>query len=163
MANEVETEQIVDDPGGRGFGSVWSHAVSASCGPRVDSAVLDPGALRARRAHEITLQRFEDPRTPPPRATFNAWTSVSVLRRSCLVWFEVVNDAPGRARCEANLAAALHRVNSRLPEARERVACVHWDFAKHMTRGGGGGGGGGGVKRGDGVSGGARNPWNPPP
>ena len=44
------------------------------------------------------------------------------------------------------LAAALHRVNSRLPEARERVACVHWDFAKHMTRRGGGGGGGGGVK-----------------
>ena len=59
------------------------------------------------------------------------------------------------------LAAALHRVNSRLPEARERVACVHWDFAKHMTRGGGGGGGGG-VKRGDGVSGGSRNPSNPP-
>ena len=104
VANEVETEQIVDDPGGRGFGSRRVPAFfPASCSVRFGRfRCFGPrSSPRASRAPKSRCNA-SIPRTPPPRATFNAWTIVSVLRRSCLVWFEVRSDAPGRARCEAN-------------------------------------------------------------
>ena len=162
VANEVETEQIVDDPGGRGFGSRRVPAVSSVVQTRGSIPLFWTQELSARVARpEITLQRFD----PTHAATARHFQRLDDRFGPPTLVLSLVRSQERRARegaLRGELAAALHRVNSRLPEARERVACVHWDFAKHMTRGGGGGGGGGGVKRGDGVSGEARNPSNPP-
>ena len=162
VANEVETEQIVDDPGGRGFGSRRVPAVSSVVQTRGSIPLFWTQELSARVARpEITLQRFD----PTHAATARHFQRLDDRFGPPTLVLSLVRSQERRARegaLRGELAAALHRVNSRLPEARERVACVHWDFAKHMTRGGGGGGGGRGVKRGDGVSGEARNPSNPP-
>ena len=162
VANEVETEQIVDDPGGRGFGSRRVPAVSSVVQTRGSIPLFWTQELSARVARpEITLQRFD----PTHAATARHFQRLDDRFGPPTLVLSLVRSQERRARegaLRGELAAALHRVNSRLPEARERVACVHWDFAKHMTRRGGGGGGGGGVKRGDGVSGEARNPSNPP-
>ena len=162
VANEVETEQIVDEPGGRGFGSRRVPAVSSVAQTRGSIPLFWTQELSARVARpEITLQRFD----PTHAATARHFQRLDERFGPPTLVLSLVRSQERRARegaLRGELAAALHRVNGRLPETRERVACVHWDFAKHMTRGGGGGGGGGGSNNGDGVSGGTPSPSIPP-
>ena len=158
VANEVETEQIVDDPGGRGFGSRRVPAVSSVVQTRGSIPLFWTQELSARVARpEITLQRFDPTHAATARHfqrlddRFGPPTLVLSLVRS-------QERRPGGRACE--LAAATSRQQSP-PEARERVACVHWDFAKHMTRREEAVAVEGEEKRRRGL-GGSRNPSNPP-
>ena len=70
--------------------------------------------------------------------------------------YRVVRSQERRPResvLRGEMAAALHHVNSTLPGGRERMACVHWDFGRHMMRGASAGAGGGGAGRGGGDGG----------
>ena len=145
VANEVETEQVVDCSGRWGPSGAASVALSAVTQTRGSVPLRwSQDASSSLDARPSIALRRDDPNF---RATakhferhhrrFGAPTVVLSLLKS--------QEGNGRGAREETalgdeLAAALHRVNGDLrrgdagdsPEnPRERVACAHWDFAKH--------------------------------
>ena len=150
VANEVETEQIVDAGDAQ---LTWSDAGAPTRGanrvrgcrrpryePRVSSATQlrgsvplfwsqDTSALNARptivvRGHDVTHA-----------ATAAHFSLVRARYHDPAVCLSLIRSQERRPRESAlrgELAAALHYVNGALPADRERIACVHWDFERQM-------------------------------
>ena len=158
VANEVETEQILDASASASRSSFVGAArparfFSRSAPIAVSSAVQmrgsipvfwsqeasvvaarpeivlsarngERGELASARAYDATARHFDlcEARYGAPTVALSLIRSNERRRRE-----ETLRDA---------LREALETVNeARLEAGRERVACVHWDFAKHMRRG----------------------------
>jgi hypothetical protein len=160
VANEVETEQIVDASASASASASRSSFVGATRLTRSRSAPIavssavqmrgsipvfwsqeasvvaarpeivlsarngERGELASARAYDATARHFDlcEARYGAPTVALSLIRSNERRRRE-----ETLRDA---------LREALETVNeARLEAGRERVACVHWDFAKHMRRG----------------------------
>jgi hypothetical protein len=160
VANEVETEQIVDASASASASASRSSFAGAARLTRSRSAPIavssavqmrgsipvfwsqeasvvaarpeivlsarngERGELASARAYGATARHFDlcEARYGAPTVALSLIRSNERRRRE-----ETLRDA---------LREALETVNeARLEAGRERVACVHWDFAKHMRRG----------------------------
>ena len=148
VANEVETEQIldvvveaVDDRGGvRGDKKNTPP-------PRVASAVQMRGSIPVFWSQEASVLEARpeivlgNGRADDPNHAATAKHLDLVERRygAPIVMLSLVRSNERRRREEVlrdALHDALETINQvRAGAGRERVACVHWDFAKHMRRG----------------------------
>lgn len=161
VANEVETEQILDGGEAGDEADLWDNSHAGGGGvlcsgeinkgpmrrktslPRVSSGVQLRGSIPLFWSQEasplmarpkIVLQPFD----PLHAATASHFTQLVERYGDPILVLSLVRSQERRAReitLRGEMAAALHHVNSSLPPSRERIACVHWDFARHMMRG----------------------------
>lgn len=156
VANEVETEQIVDagdaqlglfgsaGSGTTGYGNDRGPA-PANRRPRYEPRVSSATQLRG----SVPLFWSQDAST-----TLNARPTIVCNRNDvthlataahfslvraryddptvCLSLIRSQERRPRESALRGELAAALHYVNGALPADRERIACVHWDFERQM-------------------------------
>lgn len=154
VANEVETEQIVDagdaqlgffGSAGSGTTGVGNDRVPANRRPRYEPRVSSATQLRG----SVPLFWSQDASTtlnarPTIVCNRNDVTHVataahfSLVRARyddptvCLSLIRSQERRPRESALRGELAAALHYVNGALPADRERIACVHWDFERQM-------------------------------
>ena len=157
VANEVETEQIVDAaPSDRrdsrrvaSDGARFPKSASFASSIAVSSAVQMRGSIPVFWSQEASVVAAR------PTIVLDAPSCLSTQTDATATHFDLCEARYGapvvalslikaneRRRREGTLRdaliEALEAVNeARLEAGRERVACVHWDFAGHMRREGG--------------------------
>ena len=159
VANEVETEQIVDAGDAQlglfsfygGFGSritrdgnrvpAWNANRRPRYEPRVSSATQLRGSVPLFWSQDTSVALNARPtivcnRNDVTHAATAAHFSLVRARYDdptvCLSLIRSQERRPRESALRGELAAALHYVNGALPADRERIACVHWDFERQM-------------------------------
>ena len=159
VANEVETEQIVDagdaqltwlDAGtptnnrfeltGSGRGANRVPRRRPRYEPRVSSATQLRGSVplfwsqdtSALNARPTIVVRGHDVTHSATAAHFSLVRQRYCDPAVCLSLIRSQERRPRESALRGELAAALHYVNGALPADRERIACVHWDFERQM-------------------------------
>ena len=159
VANEVETEQIVDagdaqltwlDAGtptnnrfeltGSSRGTNRVPRRRPRYEPRVSSATQLRGSVplfwsqdtSALNARPTIVVRGHDVTHAATAAHFSLVRARYHDPAVCLSLIRSQERRPRESALRGELAAALHYVNGALPADRERIACVHWDFERQM-------------------------------